>query len=1223
MTGEKMVSYPNASRGAALRPAVAVATVYDDDAERVHAYAVGAWLYELLVRPHEQPLAFGGGVRVFPGTKAGHVDTALADLTLLVRVFEPGTEVAEAMQASSAVRAWRSVLGDTHVVGVATSERWPSFRLREALIEAYAERGEIAASLTRVLRGLGHLMCANAAAPKLYVSYSERDVDAAGDELSDLVEALRALEFFHELRLIDGGDDGSEVMHPTGGGDHDAPPGMLLVLNGDSYGHDGHCPAHLLVAKRRQCPVLVSSAFEHGDRRSPAYLGNTSTLARPTDPRALAQRVLVEWIRAEAFRRDAVKGAEAVELPSFQVLTRSPELVDLQSDANAGRSRVLVYPDPPLSAQEEDTLRIAAPRLRLVTPTNVYRALPTRSSAVESPLQQLQVALSVSDSLLSAQSGGDGSEATEEGVTRYHLDDALVHLARSLISAGAAIAYGGDFRREADEDYQGVFPRGGYVEMLAELVRTYDRTGSGPEHRLHSYVAAVSPADRSTLPGQVHDLAVSGEGMLQQPSSEASEERPLYYSDMRRVMASTVDACVVMGGQSSPRKAPGGAGYGGLYPGVLEEVWQMLHVNPETGPKPLYVCGGFDGAGAIAARWLRGQGVEEALEPDDGDVRRRLVALSESPLRKTLGIPKDRKELAEGIAACGARVLASDAAAVAWNGLTLRENELLMRTRDPVVIAQLVLRGLFVLRHQRTAGQLSVELVRGSVTHAQDLDLLCLPYCKALPMGGAAAAFADAVGGWAGLVKDSSSGMIPLSSDQVAPHWLRLVPLTHFAEVQELAKEVREGTREVVRLARRYAFSQIGLVTFGGSAYLGEVVGVMLEELRALAPHTQVVWFESNVERFQELKDMLGESRHTALSTRWLRADAPAPRVAMPNVVSVQLADGTLNCTVIPAQGTSIAPNTTTDLGVEDVARLGDPRATLAPSPRALGGCGRSLARKLFSRQFEALRSANPEAQWLFVHDAAASSLHYESLGAGAHPLALEVGVRRKLSSSAYGKGAFTRRTRGAGPLRILLVVDPKSDLPHACREADVLRRLMENFASEQLELTVLGGATYRKSSGIEKAATLEHVMGALQRADVLHYCGHAYFNGDGPDASGLTLEDADLTAGEIGKLSVVPRVAVVNACEAGRIRGHIPGSESASFAGMFLRAGVVAYVGTLWPVQDDAASVFAKRLYHSLAVGLPLDEAVRRGRKQLYDEQRHDWSNYVLYGDAEFVLDL
>ena len=82
-----------------------------------------------------------------------------------------------------------------------------------------------------------------------------------------------------------------------------------------------------------------------------------------------------------------------------------------------------------------------------------------------------------------------------------------------------------------------------------------------------------------------------------------------------------------------------------------------------------------------------------------------------------------------------------------------------------------------------------------------------------------------------------------------------------------------------------------------------------------------------------------------------------------------------------------------------------------------------------------------------------------------------------------------------AGALEVLLIVNPTEDLPGTEEEARAVTRILEQ-SKDRVKLTVLTG----------QSATRTAVQAALAQADVLHYCGHAFFDGPGRDQSGLIL---------------------------------------------------------------------------------------------------------------------
>ena len=70
-----------------------------------------------------------------------------------------------------------------------------------------------------------------------------------------------------------------------------------------------------------------------------------------------------------------------------------------------------------------------------------------------------------------------------------------------------------------------------------------------------------------------------------------------------------------------------------------------------------------------------------------------------------------------------------------------------------------------------------------------------------------------------------------------------------------------------------------------------------------------------------------------------------------------------------------------------------------------------------------------------------------------------------------------------------------------------------------------------------------------------------------------------------------------------------------------FLAGGVANFLGTHWPVGDDAAFAFSQSLYGSLLTGDRLGDAVLAARQQLQAIQSVDWADYVHYGSPEFRL--
>ena len=74
--------------------------------------------------------------------------------------------------------------------------------------------------------------------------------------------------------------------------------------------------------------------------------------------------------------------------------------------------------------------------------------------------------------------------------------------------------------------------------------------------------------------------------------------------------------------------------------------------------------------------------------------------------------------------------------------------------------------------------------------------------------------------------------------------------------------------------------------------------------------------------------------------------------------------------------------------------------------------------------------------------------------------------------------------------------------------------------------------------------------------------------------------------------------------------------SDSYIYDSTVVHAG--AFVGSLWPVTDDVAVLFARVFYERLAAGVPLGEAMRQAREEVRRQRPADptWLAYCCFAD-------
>ncbi len=261
------------------------------------------------------------------------------------------------------------------------------------------------------------------------------------------------------------------------------------------------------------------------------------------------------------------------------------------------------------------------------------------------------------------------------------------------------------------------------------------------------------------------------------------------------------------------------------------------------------------------------------------------------------------------------------------------------------------------------------------------------------------------------------------------------------------------------------------------------------------------------------------------------------------------------------------------------------------------------------------------------IHDATSAAVPWEASYIVGRPLALEFGLSRQQKPSVRAAAKPIQRKMQAddGRIRMLLVYDPTCDLIGTEHEAQALAELFGKYGCEVKAL---------KREECTKEAVLAELMGGTY--DLLHFAGHGGFTKLQPEVSGIVLANRTyLCASDLEVLPSVPRLIFLNACQSGRVRGApVPASGTATGGtvagetsgdgktghaslaeGLILR-NVMQFIGTYWLVNDDAASRFAIAFYSDVLEGKPVGEAIRAGRKKLFEAGLSDWVNYLHFGE-------
>lgn len=534
-------------------------------------------------------------------------------------------------------------------------------------------REHVAVVVTRIVEGRGGQ---KASGVKLFISHTKRDdrsLELARSIKKELAKENRPTQFFFDATEIKATDEIKEKVEKA------VEESTLLAVRTDAYSASPWCNLEVLVAKRRDRPIVVLDALNARDDRQLPALGNVPCIrlaevkAKGKDNKAKAavvrnaiEAVVVETMRFHYVHRKLEHLRDLDRLPKEAALKAlPPEERDLRCVGAAGKKSVIVYPDPPLPLCEQEEL--SHPLVSLTTPLTCTKV----------DLSKRVIGLSAAD---------PERDLMPLGLSPAHLKAALDLMARALLSKKATLAFGGDLRQD------------GFTTFLADLVKAHNAIESGPYKAIRNYLpwpkhVSLKQSERSA---RVHYLKITcvepPEDVVVkrgvEPTNDTAEGRYLWargMTAMRETMTEKVCARVALGGKVTK--------FSGAYPGIVEEVLLCLRAG-----KPVYLLGGFGGAARRLAELLDGASPgwpDLDLEPgfkakyEEMVAHHNVMAGREATVRRV-----DLDAALNEICKFGIDGLN--------NGLTTEENRRLFTTQDIEEAAWLILQGMSRLWPDRT-----------------------------------------------------------------------------------------------------------------------------------------------------------------------------------------------------------------------------------------------------------------------------------------------------------------------------------------------------------------------------------------------------------------------------------------------------------------------------------------------------------------------------------------
>ena len=503
----------------------------------------------------------------------------------------------------------------------------------------------------------------------IFVSHTKLDLDIEPKVVCSLLTELAATQ--PTKTWFDSGDieTGSQFAHAIERGVADA---ALIAVLTDSYASRAWCRREILLAKRYQRPFIVINALREKEVRSFPYVGNVPVLRWRGDPQEAIGALLKETLR-HLYARTILA---ARKRPDDDILPAGPELVTLSGKS---LSRTVLYPDPPLGAEEIDIL--AATGLRIETPLERFA-----NETMMVPLSQ-PIALSVSES----------EDLARWGLRKTHLETIYLEISRYLLLSGARLAYGGHLEE------------GSYTLHLFDLLNDplveklrIQRADVESANRLRQLVSYVGWPNTLTIKDKARFAMLVETKRIRRPPGVDEALDPSLVEDspssieltsparryawargmtaMREQQSRETAARIAVGGKLGPGRAGRPEDWHrSRIPGVLEEVLLSL----ENG-RPIYLVGAFGGCTRAVLDVLDGRDRHELSwewqkhAPHAEGMRALYQQRGEGWL--------DYADMVSGLRRRGLDGLA--------NGLTVAENRELGATRSAERIIELILEGL-------------------------------------------------------------------------------------------------------------------------------------------------------------------------------------------------------------------------------------------------------------------------------------------------------------------------------------------------------------------------------------------------------------------------------------------------------------------------------------------------------------------------------------------------
>ncbi len=210
---------------------------------------------------------------------------------------------------------------------------------------------------------------------KLFLSHAKKDGLLTTQNFKLFIDRETKLDvFFDTVDVADGYEFEKQF-------EEQIKNSALVVFHTDEYSSREWCRIEVLIAKRNKCSIVVVHDIKNGEKRAFPYLGNTPTLTlQPVEESSFYEivnltllQVLNNLYHMELLQ--IIQSGYEQDGTEFISITSPPELFNyidiIKKKAETGKRLVILYPEPPLGAEELRILNEIDIEIKFITPISL------------------------------------------------------------------------------------------------------------------------------------------------------------------------------------------------------------------------------------------------------------------------------------------------------------------------------------------------------------------------------------------------------------------------------------------------------------------------------------------------------------------------------------------------------------------------------------------------------------------------------------------------------------------------------------------------------------------------------------------------------------------------------------------------------------------------------------------------------------------------------------